>query len=100
VLDIDTCLIDEFILDRQRKGAANGTVNRTLNLLRRMFNLAVEKKKLRAEQVPKFRMLKEAKPRSGFLEPEDFHVCVRRCQNTCVQFSRWPTTQECAVVKS
>jgi integrase len=72
VLDIDNSLIDEFILDRQRKGAANGTVNRTLNLLRRMFNLAVEKKKLRAEHVPKFRMLKEGKPRSGFLEPEDF----------------------------
>ena len=32
----------------------------------------MEKKKLRAEQVPKFRMLKDAKPRSGFLEPEDF----------------------------
>jgi integrase len=71
-LDIDARLIDEFILERQRAGATNGTVNRTLNLLRRMFHLAVDQKKLRSDQVPKFKMLKEARPRSGFLEPEDF----------------------------
>ena len=32
----------------------------------------MDQKKLRADQVPKFTMLREAEPRSGFLEPEDF----------------------------
>jgi len=37
-----------------------------------MFLLAVEDEKLRADNVPKFPMLKEAPAREGFLEPEDF----------------------------
>jgi len=71
-LDIDARLVEEFILQRQKAGASNGTINRTLNVLRRMFHLAVDQKKLRSDHVPKFKMLKEARPRSGFLEPEDF----------------------------
>lgn len=71
-LDIDATLLDKFIEERQKEGAANGTINRALGLLRRMFHLAVSKKKLQANHVPEFTLLKEALPRKGFLEPEDF----------------------------
>jgi len=62
--------IRDFIRQRQERGAANGTVNRSLALLRRMFHLAVQDGKLR--DVPHFPMLKEAPPRKGFLEYADF----------------------------
>src|SRR5216684_367535 len=78
-LDVDARLLDEFIIERQRAGAANGTINRAFALLRQMFNLAVEPHKvLHKEQVPTFPELKEAKPRQGFLEHEDF-LKLRRC---------------------
>ena len=65
-----TDAIRQFIRKRQEEGAANGTINRSLALLRRMFWLAVEDGKLRS--VPHFPMLKEAPPRKGFLEHSDF----------------------------
>lgn len=72
-LDVDARLLDEFIIERQRAGAGNGTVNRALGLLRQMFHLAVKPNKvLHREQVPAFPRLKEPKARQGFLEPEDF----------------------------
>jgi len=67
---ITTDSITEFILARQAVGASNGTVNRSLALLRRMFNLAIRAKKFR--EIPYFPMLKEAAPRSGFLEHQSF----------------------------
>jgi integrase len=72
-LDIDARLLDDFIIERQRAGAANGTINRALGLLGQMFHLAVAPNKvLHREQVPAFSRLKEADARQGFLEPEDF----------------------------
>jgi integrase len=59
-----------FIRNRQEKGAANGTINRSLALLRRMFHLATADGKLR--EVPHFPMLKEAPPRKGFLEHANY----------------------------
>jgi integrase len=59
-----------YIQRRQQAGAANGTINRDLALLRRMFRLAVEDRKLR--DVPHFPMLKEAQPRRGFLEHAEY----------------------------
>src|SRR5713226_5189944 len=69
-VNITTDAIREFTRKRQEEGAANGTINRSLALLRRMFRLAVEDGRLR--DVPHFPMLKEAPPRKGFLEYADF----------------------------
>lgn len=69
-VSITTDAIREFSRKRQEEGAANGTINRSLALLRRMFHLAVEDSKLR--DVPHFPMLDEASPRKGFLEHGDF----------------------------
>ena len=46
-VEIGTDRIVQFIEDRQSKGASNGTVNRSLAMLRRMFKLAVQSRKLR-----------------------------------------------------
>jgi integrase len=69
-VEIGTDKIVQFIDSRQSKGASNGTVNRSLAMLRRMFNLAIQSRKLR--EVPHFPMLKEANPRRGFLEHSEF----------------------------
>jgi hypothetical protein len=65
-VDITTDSIRALIRARQELGAANGTINRSLALLRRMFHIAVKDGKLR--EIPHFPMLKEASPRKGFLE--------------------------------
>ena len=69
-LAITTSRIREFIVKGQTDGASNGTINRELALLRRMFNLAAEDGVLRT--VPHLPMLKEAPPRKGFFEYGEF----------------------------
>lgn len=70
VVSITTDVIRDFAQKLQERGAANGTINRSLALLRRMFRLAVQDGKLHS--VPYFPMLKEGPPRKGFLEYGDF----------------------------
>jgi len=69
-IDITTDAIRKFVRQRQEMGATNGTINRSLALLRRMFRLAVQDSRLR--DVPHFPMLKESPPRKGFLEYNEF----------------------------
>lgn len=70
VAGITTGLLREFVAKRQADGAENGTINRNMALLRRMFYLAKREGKISA--VPYFPMLKPGDPRQGFLEPEQF----------------------------
>ena len=58
---------------RQAAGAANGTINRSLAALRRMFTLATDQSKVK--YTPAIKMLFESKtvsPRQGFLEVADY----------------------------
>jgi integrase len=64
--EIDADLIRKFIADQQGRGLANGSINRSVSALRRMFNLAKDDGKLR--DIPSFPMVKEARPRQGFFE--------------------------------
>ncbi len=68
--EISTDTIRRFIKDQRERGLGNGTTNRSLSALRRMFNLAVEDGKL--HDVPHFPMLKEPAPRKGFFERADY----------------------------
>jgi len=68
--EIDAVLIRKFIAGEQAKGLSNGSVNRSTSALRRMFHLALEDERLRT--VPHFPMLKEAAPRSGFFELDQY----------------------------
>ncbi len=64
-----------YAATRQEEGASAGTVNRELALLKRLLRLAYENGKLM--RLPVVRMLKEAAPRSGFFEADEFEA-VRR----------------------
>jgi integrase len=70
VSSITTDVLREFVRLRLKTGASSSTVNRNLGLLRRMLHLA--RKEGRLQLVPHFPMLKEAEPRQGFVEPEQF----------------------------
>jgi len=72
---IDVSLVSKYVEQRKAKGAANGTINRELGLLTRLFTLALENRQL--TQVPVVRKLKEPPPRQGFFEHTQFEA-VRR----------------------
>jgi integrase len=70
-LRIDTLAIERYAAAR-RKTATVGTVNRELSLLRRMFNLAAEKKLLPRDALPTIKLGNEAgNVRQGFVEVAD-----------------------------
>jgi hypothetical protein len=61
----------------QKRGMAVGTINRSISALRRMFTL--EKKQGKIRDIPYFPRLKEAAPRQGFFEREQYErlfACV------------------------
>lgn len=61
---------------RRAAGSRNGTVNRELAQLRRGMRLAVRLGRLSSP--PSFALLREDRPRAGFLEPDQFAAIVRQ----------------------
>lgn len=59
----------------QRKPVAPATINRELQTLKRMFSLSIESGRIATK--PKIKMLKEAPPRSGFFEREQYESVLR-----------------------
>jgi integrase len=80
--DIDSDSIRRFITDQQTrhlrqphtKTLTNASINRSLSALRRMFSIAKKDDKLSA--APYFPMLKEAKPRQGFLDRGQYETLL------------------------
>jgi integrase len=72
--EIDADLIRKFIADQKEKGRANGTINRSVSALRRMFNLA--KQDGRLTSMPYFPMSKESRPRQGFFEGPQYDALM------------------------
>ncbi len=69
-LAITTPAVRSYIEKRQQEGAKNGTINRELDVLKRMFSLAmVSEKILRRPHIP---MLDEDNVRTGFFSEVDF----------------------------
>lgn len=60
--------VKTYCTKRQSEGAANGTINRELTALKRMFNLALREGQLYRK--PQICMLRESSPRQGFFEAE------------------------------
>jgi len=68
---IDAAAVARYVEHRQREKAANGTINRELGILVRLFRLAFTRKQVSSPLVIQ-ETLKEAAPRSGFFEREQF----------------------------
>jgi integrase len=69
-------VVTRYERERLDAGAARSSVNHDLAMLRRMFNLAVEKGLLTAAQVPKIRTPDPKNARRGFFEPTDFEAIL------------------------
>jgi integrase len=69
---ITTERVKAYIVKRQSHGAANGTINRELGYLKRMFRLGFEQTPQLVARIPHIPQLKEHNIRSGFFEHEDF----------------------------
>jgi hypothetical protein len=77
VAELTTSDIRAYVAGRQADGMANGTINRELSVLRRMLRLAAKSDPPKALRLPAIEFLKEAPPRAGFFE-RDQYAAVRR----------------------
>ncbi len=59
----------------QRKPVSPATINRELQALKRMFSLAIQSGRIATR--PHIEMLREAAPRAGFFEPEQYASVLR-----------------------
>lgn len=71
-LDITTDRVRAYVSHRQDEGASNGSINRELAALKRMFSLAVQAGKLSAK--PYIPTLEENNARQGFLDHGGFLI--------------------------
>jgi integrase len=74
ITDITTSAINSYISKRKRQGIANGTVNRELAALKRMFNLGAEHTPpiVNRNLIPTIGMLEENNVKQGFIDSEGY----------------------------
>jgi integrase len=77
---IDEGRIGAYTRKRLDEGAANGTANRELTALKRMYNLALQAQ--RVSRRPHIEMLAEATPRSGFVERRQYEAILGNLPTT------------------
>ena len=71
-IGITTDRIRAYILQRQEEGAENGTINRELAALKRMFSLASQMTPPKASSTPYIHHLEENNVRQGYFEHHEY----------------------------
>src|SRR5216684_2090164 len=76
-VDVTTDRVRAYIIQRQQESASNGSINRELAALKRMFNLASEMTPPKVVRVPYIPMLRECNVRNGFFEHDEYLALQR-----------------------
>jgi integrase len=76
---VTSVLLNKYVDKRQEAGAANGTINRELAALKRMFNLGHEATPPKIFYIPHFPKLAENNVRQGFLEDAQYQKLLESC---------------------
>jgi integrase len=76
-IEITTERIRAYTIRRRDQGASNGSINRELAALKRMFNLAAKMTPPKVARVPYIPMLRENNVRKGFFEHHEY-LALRR----------------------
>jgi integrase len=77
--NVTSDLVARYIDKRQQDGARNGTINRELSALKRMFKLALTASPPKAQRVPHFAKLIERNVRTGFVEDAQYTALAEQC---------------------
>jgi integrase len=80
-VDITTERVRAYTLSRRDQGASNGSINRELAALKRMFNLAAKMTPPKIARAPYIPMLRENNVRKGFFEHHEFSALRRELPN-------------------
>src|SRR6266704_3701666 len=76
-VNVTTERVGAYVIHRQQESASNGSINRELAALKRMFNLASEMTPPKVVRVPHIPMLGECNVRNGFFEHDEFLALQR-----------------------
>jgi len=76
-VDVTTERVRAYIIHRQQEAASNGSINRELAALKRMFNLGCEMTPPKLARVPHIPMLRECNVRKGFFEHDQYLALQR-----------------------
>jgi integrase len=85
IKQVTSVLLNKYVDKRQEDGAANGTINRELAALKRMFNLGRAATPPTVLFVPHFPSLAEDNVRQGFLEDDQFERLLGTCPDLWFQ---------------
>jgi integrase len=87
-MEINTARVKRYIDLRQEEGAKNGTINRELAALSKMLTLGKQNTPPKVLTVPHIPKLKEANPRKGFFEYNEYQAVLAQLP----EFYRGPVT--------
>ena len=80
--DLTTAKISDYIAERKQSGAANGTVNRELCLLKAMLHFGAKQTPPMVDRLPAFpSALKESSPRQGFIGDKEYSLLASNCKD-------------------
>jgi len=82
---VTSVLLNKYVDKRQETGTANGTINRELAALKRMFNLGHQATPPKIFYIPHFPKLAENNVRQGFLEDAQYQKLLESCMEIWFQ---------------